>query len=87
MRLSPFSHQVPCGLAGLSTFAPPGTLEPGDWRDSVLSAPQVPHGLVGLSPFGHQVTLGREAMEGHACQDIYFVYWYVYIQGSPSGYV
>ena len=63
--------QVPCGLAGLSTFAPPGTLEPGDWRDSVLSAPQVPHGLVGLSPFGHQVTLALEDMAGYAYQDIY----------------
>ena len=63
--------QVPCGLAGLSTFAPPRY--PVNRRNAVLSAPQVPYGLVGLSPFGHQVTLGLEDMEGHAYQDIYQV--------------
>ena len=86
MSLSPFRPQVPCGVARLSTFAPPGTLEtggtqhvwppryPGDWWDSVLSAPQVPYRLVGLSPFGHQVTLELVHMAGHAYQEIDCVY-------------
>ena len=30
---------------------------PGDWRDSVLSDPQVPWGLAGLSPFSSPGTL------------------------------
>ena len=50
-------------MSGLSPFSPPGTLGtvgtqpfqapkyPGDWRDSVLSGPQVSWGLEGLSPF------------------------------------
>lgn len=36
---------------------------PWEWRDSVLSAPEVPCGLMGVSPFGHQMPLG---VEGHA---------------------
>ena len=61
---------VPCGLAGLIPFGPPGTLRTGGLSPF---GPQVPCGLAGLSPFGHQVTLGLEDMEGHAYQDIYQV--------------
>ena len=49
-----FWRLVPCGLAGLSPFGPPGTLRtdgtqvllapryPGEWRDSVFSATRYP---------------------------------------------
>ena len=77
---------VPCGLAELSTYGPLGTVETGgtkyfwpprypvDWWDLVLSAPQVPYGLVDSSPYGHQVTLELEDMAGHAYQEMYIVY-------------
>ena len=44
-------------------MSPPGTshfgfFHPLEWRDSVLSAPQVPCGLAGLPSFSPQDTLG-----------------------------
>ena len=61
---------VPCGLARLSPFGPPGTLKTGgtqslaptypvDWRGSVLLPPPISRGLAGLSPLGPQVPCGR----------------------------
>ena len=59
--LSRFSPQVPWVLAGIRPFSTQGTAGdysgtpsfhdpryPGDWRDSVLSAPQVPSGQARL---------------------------------------
>ena len=60
----------PFGLAGLSTFAPPGTPETGGTQ---LFAPQVPYGLVGLSSFGDHGTLGPGSTAGRAYQEMYFV--------------
>ena len=65
-------------MSGLSPFSPPGTLGtvgtqpfqapkyPGDWRDSVLSGPQVSWGLEGLSPFrppGTLRTVGTQSFQ------------------------
>ena len=46
----------------VKSTSPPGTshfgfLYSGDWRDSVVSTPQVPWGLAGLSPFRPPGTL------------------------------
>ena len=70
LRVQSFRLLLPLGLAGLSPFRPPGAvgtggtqsfqapLYPGDWRDSVFSAPRVAWGPAGLSHFRPPCTLG-----------------------------
>ena len=70
LRVQSFRLLLPLGLAGLSPFRPPGAvgtggtqsfqapLYPGDWRDSVFSAPRVDWGPAGLSHFRPPCTLG-----------------------------
>ena len=71
-------HPWVLGLAALSLCSSPGTLGagstqslqpptyPGDWRDSVLSGPQVPYGLAGISSFNPPSTLGTDGTQ--SCQ-------------------
>ena len=49
-----FGPEVPCALAGLSLFSPPGTMETGLVVLNPFSH-QVPCGLAGPSPFSQQV--------------------------------